>query len=252
MKSYNYLDIKNPVENEEPSSFFMLNSFLRSRIKLGLESNETVFDEDVNIYITHLLDAMAYGLRSQYSGYLSMHDTDVALMAAHARNDRIKFEIYRQNADFLLIELGLFSESSSVTVHPLRFWEHEPGFYEKRTSSYYRFASLYAARAFGKNSALAEIMEKISNDLPKYLVLLRYVKSEYMNLKRSFTEGEFYHLVKTLEPGLSGKSIKEMHDEFLDIYSLWLKTGDEKLKSRVNCAAAGLREVDPDFKFTDL
>ncbi|MCD4690752.1 hypothetical protein K8S17_04750, partial [bacterium] len=41
----------------QTSYFFMLNCLLHSRIHTGIESNSDVYDEDVNVYLAHLLNS---------------------------------------------------------------------------------------------------------------------------------------------------------------------------------------------------
>jgi len=253
MKSYRYINFENRQEQDEPSSFFMLNCFLRSRIHLGLESNETVFDEDVNIYIANLLDRLTYQPEVyQHDDRISKHDSDIALLVSAASNNRESFEVYRQNADYLLLKLGLFSGDFDKPPRPKRFWEQELGFYEKRARAYYRFAASYAERAFGNYSALAGIMEKISNDFAKYLLLIRHLKIEYMNFHRKFSPGEFYHMTKQLDADVILQTPEYLRNQFLDLYSKWMKTGKKSLKQEINAAAERVRQVDPDFSFQDL
>ena len=253
MRSFQYINIENKQEQEEPSSFFMLNCFLRSRISLGLESNETVFDEDVNIYIANLLDRITYKPQVyQRDDRILKHDSDIALLASRSSNNRESFEIYRQNADYLLLQLGLFTGNFDEPPRPKRFWEHELIFFEKRARAYYRFAAGYAERAFGNCSALAAIMEKISNDFAKYLILIRHLKIDYFHFHRKFSNGEFYHMTKQLDSMEIHQTPETLRNQFLDLYSKWMKTDELNLKKEINAVAAKLRKVDPDFNFIDL
>ena len=54
-KQYHYFDI--PKQERDSAIGFFLNSLLKSRSACRLTSNQIEFDEDVNIYLAHLLFA---------------------------------------------------------------------------------------------------------------------------------------------------------------------------------------------------
>lgn len=253
MQSHNYIDVRERECVNEPTSFFMLNCLLRSRIKLNLESNETVFDEDVNIYIANLMDKLTYSTCFYHlDASISKHDSEVVEMVDKVMNTREKFEIYRKNADHFLLWLGLFSDESSDNRRMKKYWRYGFEFYKERTRSYYEYASIFAAKTFGRNSALADIMIKIANDLDKYLNLLSHIKSEHLNLGKRFSDGEFFHLTKYTQAPTSKHLVKDLQNRFLDLYSEWLKTGDGELGLEIKKASTALRKVDSTFGFEGI
>ncbi|MCM8783793.1 MAG: hypothetical protein NC818_03330 [Candidatus Omnitrophica bacterium] len=47
-------------------------------------------------------------------------------------------------------------------------------------------------------------------------------------------------------------TLKEKENVLLDVYSLWLKTHNEKLKEKVIKLAEEIKQVDPSIKLDDL
>ncbi len=79
------LDLGTDVQT---SYFFMLNCLLHSRVNIGIESNSEVYDEDVNVYLAHLLNSHIdprYLLRA--SSYISQTDADVVANIGRSFDD---------------------------------------------------------------------------------------------------------------------------------------------------------------------
>ena len=53
------LAIDDEARSVRPSYYFMMRSLLRSRVDTGLASNQDLEDEDVNVYLAHLLQAFS-------------------------------------------------------------------------------------------------------------------------------------------------------------------------------------------------
>jgi hypothetical protein len=250
MNSYIYVDLKNPTKLEELSSFFMINCLLRARISLHLESNKTIFDEDVNIYIAKLLDNY---IHSSYLAPLekivSVYDMDVANFIEDKTNTRDKYEIYKANADNLLIQLGVFEQigNEQIDFKPFYFIGKES--YINRAKIYYSIASSLASRLYGKNSGISEVLEKLGNDFEKYLTLIFYLKKEYFNFLHQLSKGEMYHLEKCVSAIGKKDLINQKRNIFLDLYSEWLKSRDPDLKDQIESVAAELEKIDPEFRF---
>src|SRR2546430_15983052 len=107
-----YVDIKDSSRNVKPSYYFMMNCILYSRIETGLESNGGGYDEDVNVYLAHLLQSFgdpAYVDNSRK--YLSKYDAEVFQRLATCSDARLKYMIYKTNADFLLVSVGIFDQA---------------------------------------------------------------------------------------------------------------------------------------------
>ena len=55
MNPRHYVDLKETSRNLQPTYYFMINCLLYSRMETGLVSNQDFYDEDVNVYLAHLL-----------------------------------------------------------------------------------------------------------------------------------------------------------------------------------------------------
>ncbi|MCM8799054.1 MAG: hypothetical protein NC821_06340 [Candidatus Omnitrophica bacterium] len=64
--------------------------------------------------------------------------------------------------------------------------------------------------------------------------------NEWFEFLRQFREYEAKH------------SLKEKEDVLLDVYSLWLKTHNEKLKEKIVKLAEEIKQIDPNIKLDDL
>ena len=70
MNPRHYVDLKDTSRELQPTYYFMVNCLLYSRMETGLVSNQDFYDEDVNVYLAHLLSLRYFAsaklaLRSQ-------------------------------------------------------------------------------------------------------------------------------------------------------------------------------------------
>jgi hypothetical protein len=87
----------------------MINCLLYSRMETGLVSNQDFYDEDVNVYLAHLLHSFINPeYVEQSKKFLSKYDTEVFRRLSDSGDARLKYTIYKTNADFLLVSIGIF------------------------------------------------------------------------------------------------------------------------------------------------
>src|SRR6266513_5292872 len=109
MNPRHYVDLKETDRNLQPTYYFMINCLLYSRMETGLVSNQDFYDEDVNVYLAHLLHSFINPeYVEQSKKFLSKYDTDVFRRLAASGDARLKYQIYKTNADFLLVSIGIF------------------------------------------------------------------------------------------------------------------------------------------------
>jgi hypothetical protein len=243
-------DILDTGADVQTSYFFMLNCLLHSRVHTGLESNSEFYDEDVNVYLAHLLNAQidpAHAART--TDLIAPDDATVHRMIAEASDDRQRYGIYKANADFLLIAVTIFDifEDRHYNRHPAFHVSRES--HIGRASLYYGLASSYAARLGPGPASLAATLQKISEGIETYVRILAYLRGHYLDLIRRYSVGELFHLERSIEEIERGEMIEQMRNEFLDTYHAWLKTGVSDLKDKLSEQARLLKEVDPSFKF---
>lgn len=236
-------------EDIETSYFFMLNCFLHSRIHTGIESNTECYDEDVNVYIAHLLNAhVSPGYLERVSSTIAQHDADLREMVEQSGSERARYEIYKANADFLLMGVAVFDMFDHHD--PLRPEMHTPKeILVGRAAAYYAIASASAAKLGAGTNALSETLAKISQGIDRYVRVLSYMRGQYLGLIRPYSAGELFHLDRAIEEIQRGEAIERQRNEFLDTFQEWRKTGMKSLKKRLAEQAELLREIDPTFRF---
>ncbi len=243
-----YVDIKDSNRNLKPSYYFMMNCILYSRIETGLESNDGVYDEDVNVYLAHLLQSFADpGYVENSRRFLSKYDVEVFQRLNGSNDARLKYMIYKTNADFLLVSVGVFDQPAGQGQK--KFPPNEDATIG-RGKAYYQFAYTYCQQLQKKGSAISEVLEKLSVGFEKYVKILSHLRGEYFDLADHFSNGEFYHLERAVDEEARRMQLRERQDRFLETYSEWRRTGNDELKAALQKQADEIRQLKPDFKFT--
>src|SRR5882672_984527 len=151
-----YVDLKDTSRELQPTYYFMVNCLLYSRMETGLVSNQDFYDEDVNVYLAHLLHSFVNPEYVEQSRrFLSKYDTDVFRRLSQSSDARLKYLIYKTNADFLLVSIGIFDNPAAATS-PRRLQPAEEA-YIGRGKTYYHFAYSYSQQMHRKNQGVAEV-----------------------------------------------------------------------------------------------
>jgi len=162
MNPRHYVDLKETDRNLQPTYYFMINCLLYSRMETGLVSNQDFYDEDVNVYLAHLLHSFINPeYVEQSKRFLSKYDTDVFRRLSNSTDSRLKYLIYKTNADFLLISIGIF-DNPMVPAGPRAKVQPSEEAYIGRGKTYYHFAYSYAQQVHRKNQGVADVLEKLS------------------------------------------------------------------------------------------
>lgn len=259
MSREHYLELPKTDRNLRPTYLFMMKCLLYSRMETGLVSNKDYYDEDVNVYIAHLLNSFIHpDFIERARPYLSKYDTEVFHRLSDSKDARLKYMLYKTNADFLLVSLGIFdnpefdlsdgvpSKASSPDRLNLRPTEEA---YVGRGRTYYRFAYSYSQQLHGKNRAVSDVLEKLSQGFDKYLRILAHMRGEYLDLLRRLSQGEIYHLERVVNESQRKEAVREKQDRVLDLYLEWKQTHDDDLRTRMNALLDEIRELDPSFRF---
>ena len=234
----------------QTSYFFMLNCLLHSRVHTGLESNSEVYDEDVNVYLAHLLNAhIDPRYLERMASRIAVHDAELFGMISDSDDDRQRYELYRANADFLLMSVAVFDAFECKHCSRLAPFRIHKGVYVARAAAYYALASSYAARLGRGTTAISETLSKLSDGIDSYVRILSYMRGQYLDFIRRYSDGEIFHLERSMDEIRQEEMIEERRNAFLDAYHAWLETGGQRLKRRVAETARRLEEVDPSFRF---
>jgi len=197
---------------------FFSNQFLRGRIDSGKESNagydlifeegrneewcdkhwkeikanEMKYDEDVNQYISLTLADLANPKSLAFANQYTVGiDADVGQIAVSLPEQIKTYFLYKINADFLLLNLGLFRSDTNILGE---------AYFDKGESYYFSAASnLKAAR--GGRSGMSDVLEKLSGGFGKYVEILRTMKNSadnYLSFNFKFSQAEMQDLEATL------------------------------------------------------
>ncbi|MBD3366715.1 MAG: hypothetical protein GF405_00905 [Candidatus Eisenbacteria bacterium] len=241
------LDLGTDVET---SYFFMLNCLLHSRVNTGIESNSEFYDEDVNVYLAHLLNSHIDPKHiERVSEHVATDEAHLHQLLEEAHDDRDRYTIYRATADYLLMGTSVFD------IFEDRHHAHHPAlviskaFYVRRASVYYGLASSYATKLNRGRCAIAATLAKLSEGIESYVRILSYMRGEYLDFIRRYSPGELFHLERSIEQIERDLEIEKMRDEFLDTYNEWRRTGVPELRDKLMEKAERLRRYDPSFEF---
>jgi hypothetical protein len=235
----------------EPTFFFMLNCLLYSRLETGHPSNAEFYDEDVNMYLTNLLCSfMKPEFHHRARKYLSPYDTSLFAKIENSSDARLKYTIYKTNADFLLISIGIFSNADIRRLEAAQLFNNSEEATMGKGKAYYNFAYSYSHSMFKKSTGISEVLEKLSTGFEQYVEILSHMRGKYFNILDRLSAGEVYHLERSIDKGRESTELKSLQDEFLDIYSEYLRTKNPDLKDRVQKMATEIRRFDDSFNFT--
>jgi hypothetical protein len=254
-----YLELPGTTREPRPTYLFMMKCLLYSRMETGLVSNKDYYDEDVNVYIAHLLNSFIHpDYIERARPYLSKYDTEVFRRLARSRDARLKYTLYKTNADFLLVSLGIFDNPEMTFENGIpgtavgsdrAFLRPLEEAYVGKGRTYYRFAYSYSQQVHGRNTAIGEVLEKLSSGFDKYLRILSHMRGEYLNLLRSLSRGEIYHLERVVNESQRQQILRQKQDQLLDLYLDWKRTRDTNVREQMEALQKEIREMAPEFRF---
>jgi hypothetical protein len=227
----------------------MINCLLYSRMETGLVSNQDFYDEDVNVYLAHLLHSFINPeYVEQSKKFLSKYDTDVFRRLSNSSDARLKYLIYKTNADFLLISIGIFD--NPVGQQAVRRAAPSEEAYIGRGKTYYHFAYSYAQQMHRKNQGVSDVLEKLSVGFEKYIKILSHMRGEYLDLVQRFSEGEVYHLERAVDESAKQEILKAKQDQLLELYTQWQHAPSDEIEENVKRLVGEIQEIAPSFRFS--
>jgi hypothetical protein len=255
-----FVDMKDDTRRLRPSYVFMMRCLLYSRLETGNETGTDVPDEDVNVYLAHLLQSFSdpdyvEGARP----YLHRYDHEVFKRLERSTDARLKYVIYKTNADFLLVSIGVFDNPGQWLAHrlpqvqPMKPRTGEPSEEASmgRGKTYYHFAWSYSQQVNRGHPGITEVLEKLSVGFDRYIRVLSHMRGEYLDLMKALSTGEIYHLERNVNKEQERQQLKESQDAFLDSWLAWRRSGSAESLEELRRHAAAIRAVDPEFQFTE-
>ncbi|MBN2071054.1 MAG: hypothetical protein JW814_06305 [Candidatus Krumholzibacteriota bacterium] len=236
----------------EPASisFFMMNNLLYSRIDSGYPSNSDQFDEDVNVYLAYLLESMmSPEYHEAVKQFVVPYDLPLFESIRNEPDPRVKYMTYRMNADFLLMSIGIFNNARGKRPDSTSFMNLSINTYIGRGKAYYDLAQSYLRKTTLRKSTMTEILGKLSLNFEKYINVISMLRSEYFNIYDRISQGELYHLGKSIEQESLKARISKKYDEFLDAYSRFRDQRTDEAKSALVQMTLELKKLDQSFDF---
>ncbi len=249
MNPRHYVDLKDTSRELQPTYYFMINCLLYSRVETGLVSNQDFYDEDVNVYLAHLLHSFINpDYVEQSRKFLSRYDTDVFHRLSNCTDARLKYRIYKTNADFLLVSIGIFDNPMAAEGHRNKMQPSEEA-YIGRGKTYYHFAYSYGQQVHRKNAGVSEVLEKLSVGFDKYLRILSHMRGEYLDLMTRLSRGEVYHLERSVDEQQQQELLRLKQDELLELYTRWKDSPSAETEENLERVVGEIRQINPEFKF---
>ena len=248
MNPRHYIDLKENTRDLQPTYYFMINCLLYSRMETGLVSNQDFYDEDVNVYLAHLLHSFVNPEYVEQSRrFLSKYDTDVFRRLSESTDARLKYQIYKTNADFLLVSIGIF-DNPAAGNNARRVQPAEEA-YIGRGKTYYHFAYSYSQQMHRRNEGVSEVLEKLSVGFDKYIRILSHMRGEYLDLVKRLSNGEVYHLERSVDEHSQQELLRVKQDELLELFSAWKKEPTEATIEGLDRVVGEIRQINPSFRF---
>ncbi len=241
-----YFDITS--QERDSAIRYLLGAIITSRQKSNFPSNCYVYDEDVNIYLAHLLFAVSLPeYHEMAEPYLSLETSDVLRWVRATEDRTLRYFIFKVNADHFLIHTSVFED---LPVHsPHKIFKRSEKYYREVAKLYYDQAAAYHKRIYRKKTGVGEVLEKLSRYYDSYQQILVEMRREYFCFLNSFRDQAFRQFMKEIKTYEKDFVVKNKMDSFLDFYAQWLETRDVRIKPMIVRLAAELKQIDPEFRF---
>ncbi|MCB9799546.1 MAG: hypothetical protein H6757_02165 [Candidatus Omnitrophica bacterium] len=227
---------------------YLLESIIKSRKSEGFPSNQMVVDEDVNIYLAHLLFAVSLPEYHEMANpYLSAESSDVLDWVRSTEDRTIRYFIFKVNADHLLIHSTIFNDIEYKGKN--RFYQRSQNYYRELAKLYYEQAAAYHKRIYRKSTGIGQVLDKIARFYEPYQTVLKHVRRDYFHFVNSFRDQSFRMFLDQVKNYERSLQADKMMDHFLEIYWKWMNTPNQSLKQDLILMAQQLKALIPGFRF---
>ncbi len=243
---YLYFDVNK--QERDNAIRYLLGAILRSRVESNFDHLIEEFDEDVNIYLAHLLFAIALPEYHELAEpYLSTESSDILRWVKATEDRTIRYFIFKVNADHLLLHLAIFDDLMGRPPEGRKILQRSEKHFAELGKLYYDQASSYHLRIYRKKTGVGDVLHKLARHFDVYLGLLRLVRRDYLHFVTRFRDQAFDRFVQELSSYEEESTKRERVDHFLDLYSQWLKSKDPKMRITVRKALEEVQRIDPEF-----
>ena len=241
-----YFDI---TKQERDSAIrYLLGSIIKCRKEHNFPSNYYTFDEDVNVYLAHLLFAVSLPeYHEMAEPYLSLDTSDILRWVRATEDRTIRYFIFKVNADHILVHTAIFDDIAGKQDKKLlrRSQKH----FQELAQLYYDQAAQYHQRIYRKQTGVGEVLQKMARYFEAYQNLLKHVRRDYFCFMNSFRDQVFNHFMKEMKGYERETEKKRKLDEFLEVYGRWLNTREAELEAEIQRRVAELKHLDSEFTF---
>ena len=224
--------------------FFMLNAYLNARIDT---ENESDGDEEVNMYMAHLLESLVDGsFYVNHADELAPTSLDVFSKVEDSDSARRKVDVYRTNADHRLVAFGLFDGWGGHRSLYRRSCTPNESYLEE-AQRYYGWAALFCTR-LPHCSGLGGTLEKIAVHFNTYLDVFNYMGTHYLHLLHRLTPGEVYHLERKAHEAALPRIEEQALDRMLDAYNDWKADPSAANRECLQVECGRYQTLRPEFR----
>lgn len=224
--------------------------FVDAREKISFPTNSKIFDEDVNVYIAHLLCSYAMPNYTYVSEqYISVDSEAVHMMVSMAEDDYSRYFIYKVNADNLLLHIALFKDLPAISGVRFKSVTEYESFFSDLAKEYYREAAKYNRKVNKRKTALGDVLLKVVKYFKLYGRAVHAVRKDYYFFYNYFDDGDFQEFATELYACEKEMLFQKKQDRFLGLYAKWLKTRSKRLRSMIDKLCDELHALDETFLF---
>ena len=239
-------------EDRESAIYFLLESILKAKDQAQGATRTLGFDEDVNIYLAHLLFAISLPeYHDMADPFLSTNSQEIFEWVKETEDPMLRYFIFKVNADHLLVQSTIFNPDPLLAKRFSLKKEAKEEKNEERLAAilYYNQASRCHAGVYDKKTGVGEVLGKIACQFDGYRHVLARVKEDYFKFIECFREQAFQHFLVKLS-GYEKAHLREMKmEKFLEVYQRWLVTKAPALKQNILQLTQELSQLDPQFRF---
>lgn len=245
-----YIELGNETPaSQAPTEEFLMRCLLGAREQASRPSNDAGFDEDVNVYLVGLLTSlMGADYHDRLRRYHFRWDQDLAREVASAADPRFTYEVYRTNADHLLVGIGLLHHVEGAARPGLPHLHREREEFSGRGSTYYALASSSLRRLRRRSTGTEVAMEKLGARFEDYARVLGHLRTAYFHFSARLSEARIFHLLRPAETD-PARAQSEAYDAFLDAFSAWKAQPGPQSLDELRTRVQTVRELDPEFRF---
>jgi hypothetical protein len=235
----------------QQTSFFFLEHILKARADLHLESGHHEHDQEVNVYLCGLMNSLV-DAKELIRGreYVSIFDIDVRRWLDEHPGTRNEYIVYRDNADFGLLQEGVFQgDEHPGSYHHIVLPETTR---QDRIVLYYELAASALSHLQGTHGPLVPVFLSLAHHMVEILHIVRRAAGFYFEMLDRISEGSLFHLEREMNEKAMMRQYRELLDEFLKIYQKYRSAPCPEERERLMQIAANLHVLNNEFRCDEL